>query len=220
MSRNVQIFRSGAGTFRNPMPIRENLYPFVDPNGNPVSPIRYRTDDANGERFNGVTKVPYNIQARLIAPTCAPSLHGTAGGPPLPNDWENTVWQDIGLIPIRPGHYSPKINKPNPDYNDRSTWRDCWLEQAILEAMREEKPSHNCCRNLCKPSPRIPGPARRVCKQIYPNNLKSWELGKEAPQNFCPERVTIACRQGTSEDENLEVKPTLPKTNSSSCLGI
>jgi hypothetical protein len=55
---------------------------------------------------------------------------------------------------------------------------------------------------------------------VYPNNLKSWELGKEAPQNFCPERVTIALGQGTSEDENFEVKPTPPKTNSSSCLGI
>ncbi len=49
---------------------------------------------------------------------------------------------------------------------------------------------------------------------IYPNNLKSWELGKEVPSNFC------ADRQGTSEDENLKVKPTKPKTNSSSCLGI
>ncbi len=55
---------------------------------------------------------------------------------------------------------------------------------------------------------------------LYPNNLKSWELGKEVPSIFCPERVTIAGRQGTSEDEKLKEKPTKTKTNSSSCLGI
>ena len=55
---------------------------------------------------------------------------------------------------------------------------------------------------------------------LYPNNLKSRELGEEAPQNFCPERATIAERQGASENENFEVKPTLPKPDFSSCLGI
>ena len=55
---------------------------------------------------------------------------------------------------------------------------------------------------------------------IYPNNLKSWEFDKEAPQNFRPDLVTIAERQGTSEDGNSEAKPTRSKTNISSCLGI
>ena len=32
--------------------------------------------------------------------------------------------------------------------------------------------------------------------------------------------MTIAERQGMSEDENSEKKPTQPKTNFSSCLGI
>lgn len=53
-----------------------------------------------------------------------------------------------------------------------------------------------------------------IPSQIYPNNLKSWELDKEAPQNFYPEQVTIADRQGTSEE------PMPPKANSSMCLGI
>ncbi len=56
--------------------------------------------------------------------------------------------------------------------------------------------------------------------ELYLNNLMSWELGKEVPSIFFPERVTIAGRQGTSEDEKLKVKPTKTKTNSSSCLGI
>ena len=54
----------------------------------------------------------------------------------------------------------------------------------------------------------------------YPNNLKNWEFDKEAPQNFCLERVTIALGQGTSEDKNSGHKPTRSKTNFSSCLGI
>ncbi len=54
----------------------------------------------------------------------------------------------------------------------------------------------------------------------YQNNLKSRDFGKEAPQNFDPERATIAERQGASEDRNSEVKPTQPKTDSSSCFGI
>jgi hypothetical protein len=50
--------------------------------------------------------------------------------------------------------------------------------------------------------------------------LKNWEFEKEAPQNFCLERVTIVQAQGTSEGENFEEKPTLSKINSSSSLGI
>jgi hypothetical protein len=55
---------------------------------------------------------------------------------------------------------------------------------------------------------------------LYPNNLNNWEFGKKAPQNFYSEQATIAERQGASENENSEVKPTQPKTNFSSCLGI
>ena len=47
---------------------------------------------------------------------------------------------------------------------------------------------------------------------IYPNNFKIWEFDKEAPQNYCSERVTIAERQGTSENKNFEVRPTPSKT--------
>ena len=55
---------------------------------------------------------------------------------------------------------------------------------------------------------------------LYPRNLKNWEFDKEAPQNFCLERVTIARRQGTSEDKNSEVKPTRSRTNFSGFLGM
>ena len=67
---------------------------------------------------------------------------------------------------------------------------------------------------------------------LYPNNLNSLEFDQEAPQIFCPERMTIAKRQGTSallqkllqqstsEDNHFEAKPTQSKANVSSCLGI
>lgn len=56
--------------------------------------------------------------------------------------------------------------------------------------------------------------------ELYTNNLKNREFGKEAPQNLCSERATIAERQGASENKDSEVKPTPPKTDSSSCLCI
>jgi peptide-methionine (R)-S-oxide reductase len=56
--------------------------------------------------------------------------------------------------------------------------------------------------------------------QLHSNNLKNWEFGKKAPQNFYSEQATIAERQGASENENSGIKPTRPKTNFSSCLGI
>ncbi len=57
-------------------------------------------------------------------------------------------------------------------------------------------------------------------RRLYPNNLKNWEFDKEAPQNFCSDLVTIAERQGTSENGNSEGKLTQSKTDSLSCLGI
>ena len=55
---------------------------------------------------------------------------------------------------------------------------------------------------------------------LYTNNLKNREFDKEAPQNFCLERATIAERQGASEDENSGVKLTQSKTDSSGYLCI
>ena len=136
----------GVQSARCPLPVSEFNNVYYSADGLPFSPIRFRTDDSTGERFNGVTKIPYNQQSNCVAPSKAPSLRGTAGGPPLPNDWESTVWQDLGLINICPGHFSKKIDKPDPVFDDRSTWRDCWLEQAILEALKEEKKCpHRCC---------------------------------------------------------------------------
>ena len=55
---------------------------------------------------------------------------------------------------------------------------------------------------------------------VYREGLKNRELAKEAPQNFRLEQATIAGRQGASEDENFEVKPTQAKPDFSITSGI
>jgi UDP-arabinose 4-epimerase len=59
---------------------------------------------------------------------------------------------------------------------------------------------------------------------IYRNNLKNREFGKEAPLNFQAAAVRserpLPGRQGASEHENFEEKPTMPKTDSSGYFGI
>jgi len=64
--------------------------------------------------------------------------------------------------------------------------------------------------------------AKLAAKQqsLYRNNLKDREFDKKAPQNFCSEQATIAQRQGASENENCEAKPTQTNTDSSSYFGI
>src|SRR5579862_5018128 len=55
---------------------------------------------------------------------------------------------------------------------------------------------------------------------LYRNNLKNRNFGKEDPQNVHSERGSIAERQGPSESANCEENPMQPKTDSSSCFGI
>ena len=88
----------------------------------------------------------------------------------------------------------------------------------------------NCCFEVMKELG--PGFLERVYKnglaiamkqkglQVYPNNLKSWELDKEAPHISRLERAAFVRDKGPSENEKFGDKPTPSKTNFSSCLGI
>ena len=125
----------GNASALNPMPVSEFKNIYYSSDGLPFSPIYYVADLATEISINGLTNIFYNQQSDRVAPDLAPCLRGTAGGAPLPNDWETTVWPDIGLIPIKSGHFSSQIKKCEPCFNDRRTWRDSWLEQAILEAI-------------------------------------------------------------------------------------
>lgn len=49
----------------------------------------------------------------------------------LPGWYDDTIWQDLGKTKIK-REYPLGDLKPKPDYEDRSTWRDVWLENAIV----------------------------------------------------------------------------------------
>ena len=126
----------GGATARMAPPVSKYSNFLYDASGNPFPPIRFRADSAAvGMPINGLTGIYYNQQPDQIAPSFAPSLKGTAGGAPLPNDWHNTVWPDLGFTKAPEGHFSKKIPKGKPNPNDQKTWRDAWLEQAILAAI-------------------------------------------------------------------------------------
>lgn len=128
----------GNSSFGNAFPVSLNNNLLYDSNGNPVSPFYFSADTGFfGELRNGKTSIFYNQQPNKIAPNFAPTLTGKAGNAPLPNDWESTVWPDLGLISPKKGHFSSKIKKTNPIFSNQATWRDCWLEQAILEAIQD-----------------------------------------------------------------------------------
>jgi hypothetical protein len=127
----------GASSNRSPVPVAKDSNRLYGKNGKPFPPIRFRVDFAVGEINNGLTNIFFNQQSDLVAPSEAPSLQGTAGHDPLPNDWENNVWPALGLIKAPKGLFDSRIPKDKPQSNKRKTWRDPWLEQAILSAIED-----------------------------------------------------------------------------------
>ena len=125
--------KGSAFTF-NPVPISETDARLVDSDGNPVSPISYRPSLPYVVELMGNPKLFAGVQNNYSAVAKAPTWVGKSGGNPLPNDWENTVWNSIGFIappalPPLPGWTAPAPNPTIP-----TTWRDFTLEQAILAA--------------------------------------------------------------------------------------
>ncbi len=118
----------------NPMPVSQNSSFLTDPSGNPVSPINVRY--GGGWAFDptniGGTNYFTNQQTPVTAIDAAP-LQGTAGGNPLPNDWPQTVWPDLGFITPYP--YPQLPTEPTPVSGTQSSWNDVWLRQAILVAL-------------------------------------------------------------------------------------
>ncbi len=125
----------GAASNRSPVPVSLDSNRLYNPNGTPFTPIRYRADLPSGNVSDGITDIYYNQQTEGTAPSPAPSLKGTAGGTPLPNDWSTNVWPALGFIPPYPGLFDPRIPKGLPVANVPETARDPWLEQCILLAV-------------------------------------------------------------------------------------
>ncbi len=124
----------GLASQRCPTPVSEFSNQIYDELGRPFPPIKFTHEFAGGMLYNGITGIPYNIQTDLVAPSAAPSLQGTAGGNPLPNDWSTNTWPALGFIPPYPGLFDPRIPKGLPVANVPETARDPWLEQCIVLA--------------------------------------------------------------------------------------
>lgn len=78
------------------------------------------------------------VQSDAIKPDLAP-LTGTSGGSALPISFEDTVDVDLGFItphprPPLPG-WTTGVPVGQPNSTMQSTWRDTYLEQAILVAL-------------------------------------------------------------------------------------
>jgi len=50
----------------------------------------------------------------------------------LPGWFDQTEWQDIGVTPVKL-QYPLNDIKPNPTFDNRTTWRDVWLEYALTK---------------------------------------------------------------------------------------
>ena len=131
-------FSGGTSGIANPMPVSQNSSFLTDAAGNPVSPTRASYDASFGLSPKNVGGTNYFItqQTPVTAIDAAP-LKGTAGGNPLPNDWPQTVWPDLGFITPYP--YPQLPGEPTPVAGTtaaaQATWNDVWLRQAILAAI-------------------------------------------------------------------------------------
>jgi len=102
--------------------------------GLPINTLSHNLVDASGLE---VTATYLRSEAgRLSADRNGYIVNPTPATVPnvlLPGWYDQTEWQDIGLTPIIESYPLGLITKPAPDYSDRSTWRDIWLEHAILD---------------------------------------------------------------------------------------
>lgn len=104
---------------RDALPINTLSHNLVDIDGIPVTATYMRAEagrllaDRNGYLVN-------------TTPATVPNVL-------LPGWYDQTEWQDLGLTPIIESYPLGLIRKPAPNYTDRSTWRDVWLEHAITD---------------------------------------------------------------------------------------
>lgn len=125
----------GAVVISQSMPVNTFNPYLVSATGLPVSPFQTQEDFTNSSMYRmGVTNHYSVEQVRALAPDAAPTLCGTGGKNPLPNSHETTIWPDFGFITPHPDPLLPGWTYGNPNPLDNSTWRDRWLEQAILTA--------------------------------------------------------------------------------------
>ncbi len=121
------------------MPLQKYSERLQDSSGNPVSAIpRMRIDLPFMDAPTTFHGLKVTLQNPEIAMDPAPTLSGGSGGNPLPEEYEQTVYVDFGFMFPHPDAPLPGWvalhGTAQPDPTDNTTWRDRWLEQAILEA--------------------------------------------------------------------------------------
>lgn len=118
----------GFSEFGAQFPVNDNTE-LMTPDGFPASPFTMIRDDGSVYWQYGKSGVSQYVQADATRPIRTP-VSGTDGGAPLPISFEATVFQDLGLTPMT----RPPLQgwtEPPPDFDDPTTWRFLYLEQAI-----------------------------------------------------------------------------------------
>ena len=95
-------------------PLSQNL---VDSTGSPLTATYMSTE--GGELL--VDRHGFIVNSTL----------STRPNPLLFGWYDQTEWQDLGVTPVIQAYPLGDI-KPQPMFDDRSTWRDVWLENAII----------------------------------------------------------------------------------------
>ena len=124
----------GAASDENPVPISESAPRLVNALGGPFPGFRYFGELANGFAMQPVGVTGKFMCEQFLKVKPVPELIGEAGRAPMPNDWETTVWQDLGYVtPYQATKGFEHYPAPNPQ--DRSSWRNKRLEAAIATAI-------------------------------------------------------------------------------------
>lgn len=168
-------------------------------NGDAVCPLVFQTDYGSGTtRLDGSWN---NNRHPSLQPECTPTLRGNSGGCAWPNDYETVLYPDLGYKsnprPRLPGDTRPQT----PDPNNRSEWRDTWLEEAIRTALVAPVPVRRRRDTLKsqqaeKKGYRAPKRSKReVARKIHKRDVS------------CPSGVTLRSYAAEPRTVMVKVKP-------------
>lgn len=174
---------SGGSCAPQNIPTSRDSPRFVDASGNPISPLSNMRVDCGTVRVRGDGSLMHNRPSALEI-DCTPSLTGLAGNCPLPTDAETLVYPSLGLVTNTQSRLPGDTRPQTPDHNDRFTWRDPWLEQAVELALASPPASKK--RTVRKRvAPKRQRPQRTVSETIA---LLSQAVGRDVT---CPEGVEV-----------------------------
>lgn len=125
--------------YSDALPLQKYSERLKDSSSEPVSAIPLMRLDLPLAYMKAINGRKISVQSPEIAIDEAPTLQGKAGGNPLPEDFESTIYVDFGYMYPHPDSALPGWvelhGTAQPDPNDNTTWRDRWLEQAIESAI-------------------------------------------------------------------------------------